>query len=119
VPPVNLGTLFMQDVSADGRLVLDGSLTVRNAVAVCTTLRETITQHRVVSIDCTAADAVDLSFIQLLIASRTSASALGNSISLAEYPDGVLLSALTRSGFHVTTDNRTEAKSFWFEGAAE
>lgn len=99
--------------------MLDGALTIRNAAAVCTTLREAIAQFPAVSIDCTAAAEVDLSFIQLLAASRVSASRSGRTVNLAACPDGPLLNALTRGGFHVTNEDPADARSFWFDGATE
>jgi ABC-type transporter Mla MlaB component len=110
--------LMTQEVAA-GRLVLDGALTMRTAEALCATLRETLSQHEGVSIDCTGAAEVDLSFIQLLIAARTTALQSDRTVSLAERPDGALLNALTRAGFRVTQEEQTgEAPAFWFEGAA-
>jgi len=108
-----------QDVSTDGRLVLDGALTIRHAGAICATLREAIAQCPAVSIDCTAAAEVDLSFIQLLAASRVSASCLGRTVTLSACPDGPLLNTLTRGGFHVTNEDPADPRSFWFDGAAE
>jgi len=93
-------------------LVLDGALTVRIAPAIGSTLLEAIRAHAVVSIDCSAATELDLSFIQLLIAARGSALRLGRLVGLAAAPDGVLLDALTPDGFRPT-----EADGFWFEGA--
>jgi ABC-type transporter Mla MlaB component len=109
----------MQDASPGGRLILDGALTIRNAAAICATLRDNIERYPVVSIDCSAAAEVDVSFVQLLLASRASATRSGRSVALAARPDGALLNALTRAGFHTTPDNRTEAQGFWFAGAAE
>ncbi len=108
----------MHDVSTDGRLVLDGALTVRNAGAIHDTLCETIMLCPIVSIDCAAADEVDLSFIQLLVAMRVSASAAGKTVTLS-HPGGALLDALTRGGFRVTHENPADAGAFWFDGAAE
>lgn len=109
----------MHDVSTDTRLVLDGALTIRNAAAIRATLLDTITSNAAVAIDATAAAEVDLSFIQLLIASRVSASSAGKSVTLASHPDGAFLDALTRGGFRVTGENSAGEPPFWFEGAAQ
>ncbi len=108
----------MQDISCEGRLILDGGLTVRNAAAIAVTLREAIIRHPVVSIDCTAADDVDVCFVQLLVAARKGASKAGNTVSLAARPSGPLLDALTRGGFQVTQPDPADPQSFWFEGAS-
>jgi anti-anti-sigma regulatory factor len=108
----------MQDVSPDTRLVLDGALTIRNAAAIRATLLDTVTSHSAITIDCTAAVEVDLSFIQLLIATGASASAAGKSVTLATRPDGAFLDALARGGFRVNSENPAGDPPFWFEGAA-
>jgi ABC-type transporter Mla MlaB component len=105
------------EFSRDGSLVLDGALTVRNAPAIGSTLLEAIRAHPVVSIDCSAATELDLSFIQLLLAARLSAVRLGRLVGLAAAPDGMLLDALTRGGFHPTEPAAGAADGFWFEGA--
>jgi anti-anti-sigma regulatory factor len=100
------------------RLLLTGALTIRTAEVACATLQETFTRHSSILIDCTGTDEVDLSFIQLLIAARASAHRLGDTVALAEHPNGALLDALTRAGFRVATENHSEnRKTFWFEGA--
>jgi ABC-type transporter Mla MlaB component len=110
---------MMQDVAVAGRLVLDGVLTMRTAEAVCTLLREAVAAQPAVSIDCTAATDVDLSFIQLLLAARVSALQSNKTVTLMAAPDGPLLGALSRAGFRVTQEDRSgQSPSFWFEGMA-
>ena len=108
----------MTDVFTDGRLVLVGALTVRDAPAICARLRETIGQHKTVSIDCSSAREIDLSFIQLLVAARTGASSTGRSVTLAGPPGGALLHTLTRGGFRVVQEDAPGAAAFWFTGAS-
>jgi ABC-type transporter Mla MlaB component len=78
--------------------VLDGSLTVRNIVAVRDILLAALTGSQVVQVDCRAADAIDLSFIQLVLAARLSASQAGKQLTLAVPADGVLHAALEQGG---------------------
>ena len=106
----------MQDVSIDGRVALSAALTVRNAGDICATLLEAIRQRDVVSIDCSAAAGVDVSFIQLLVAARNSAAKQGKLLGLTTRPDGVLLDALIRGGFRVRASDPAGSSSFWFEG---
>jgi ABC-type transporter Mla MlaB component len=108
-----------QDLSTPGHLSLDGALTMRSVEALFARLRETLAQHSEVSIDCTAAAEVDLSFIQLLVAARASAVQADKTVALAARPDGPLLQALTRAGFRVTQEDQpADSETFWFEGAA-
>lgn len=110
--------LMTQAAASAGRLVLEGALTTRTAEALCTTLRENIAHNPAVLIDCLAATEVDLSFIQLLVASRVSAAQSGKTVVLSASPDGALLTALTRAGFSVTQEAQSDtAPAFWFEGA--
>jgi anti-anti-sigma regulatory factor len=106
------------DVAAAGHLALDGALTIRTAEAVSAKLLDAIREHTCLSIDCSAAPEIDLSFIQLLIAARASALLSHRSVILATRPDGVLLDTLTRGGFRVTQeDQEDKAATFWFDGA--
>ena len=106
-----------QDAASDGRLVLEGALTIRTVDAACATLREAVTQQSSVSIDCSAADEVDLSFVQLLIAARASARLSDKTVVLAARPDGALLDALTRGGFRIVNEDQSaDGQAFWFKG---
>ncbi len=89
------------------RLSLIGPLTVRTIDEVAARLTEALARHETVLVDCAGAEAVDVSFIQLLLAARRSA---GARLGLAMPLPGPLLEALERGGFR--GDGRpTEA--FW------
>jgi ABC-type transporter Mla MlaB component len=108
----------MHDAVPAIRLAFDGALTMRTAETLCTTLREAIGQQVDVSIDCTAAGEVDLTFVQLLVAARASARRSGRTVTLAAQPEGTWLHTLTRAGFRITHEDRPgEARAYWFEGA--
>jgi STAS domain len=105
------------DVASTGHLAFDGALTIRTAEAVCAQLLDAIKQHTSLSIDCSAATEVDLSFIQLLIAARVSAGLLQHDVVLDRRPDGALLDAMTRGGFPDPQQGQGgEATAFWFGG---
>jgi hypothetical protein len=115
-----------QDPDAGIRLVMEGALTMRTADTVRATLRQAIDAPRSDSsadgsvagilIDCTAATEIDLTFIQLLIASRVSADRMNIELTLATPPAGALLDTLTRGGFQVVGDHRTGTiPGFWFD----
>jgi len=90
---------------------------MRTADALCATLREAIARHPDVSIDCSAAAEVDLTFIQLLIAARKSARQSGKAVALMARPDGALLHALTAPAF--VSSPRTNPASRRFFGSKE
>lgn len=72
-----------------------------------------------IAIDCSAATEIDLTFVQLLIATRLSALREGKAVSLTAEPNGALLDTLIRGGFRVARDAGPEAVAgFWFDGAA-
>jgi ABC-type transporter Mla MlaB component len=112
-----------QDAEAGARLVLQGALTMRTADTVHATLRDAIERPAdaaagTILIDCVAATEVDLTFIQLLIASRISAVLRGKAVALAAAPDGALLDTLTRGGFQVADESGPDnTPAFWFAGA--
>ncbi|MDB5600428.1 MAG: hypothetical protein JWN71_2472 [Xanthobacteraceae bacterium] len=77
---------------------LVGPLTVRTATQIHARLLEAIRSQPSISIDCSAATEVDLSFIQLVLAARNSAEAAGKSLSLAAPASGALLERLSQAG---------------------
>ena len=81
------------------RLSFDGPLTVRTIADRRATLLDALAGHASVHVDCTAADSVDLSFIQLLLAARCSARTAGRHFALATPPAGALRRALEQGGF--------------------
>ena len=111
----------MIQVTAGGApLVLEGALTMQTVDTMRATLREAIealsdAQASGVLVDCAGATDIDLTFIQLLIASRTSADRLGKSVAFATRPDGALLDTLVRGGFQVVPET---GDAFWFESAS-
>lgn len=112
------------DSAGTRTLVLDGALTMRTVEAVHAALRAAIepasgAASSGVTIDCSAATEIDLTFIQLLIAVRISALRLGGTLSLAARPDGALLDTLTRGGFRAARETGSdEPPTFWFDGTA-
>ena len=101
-----------QDTAAEVRLVFGGALTMHTVDTVHATLREAIERPcsptgvpvTAISIDCVAASEIDLTFIQLLIATRLSAGRRDKTVRLAAAPDGALLDTLTRGGFQVVIE---------------
>jgi ABC-type transporter Mla MlaB component len=101
------------------RLVLDGTLTIRTIEEAHSRLIEAMHDDTRLEIDCSAADDVDVSFIQLLLAARASARKRGRSVALAAPASGALLDALTRGGFLAAAGNLpAEDDAFWLKGAS-
>jgi len=81
------------------RVVLEGALTIRTIATTHATLLQALHQHPAVLVDCSAADTVDLSLIQLLLAARVAACQAGKQLGLAAPASGPLLAALHQGGF--------------------
>ncbi|HWL18233.1 MAG TPA: STAS domain-containing protein [Bradyrhizobium sp.] len=95
-----------------GRLVLDGPLTLRTVEETHAKLLEMCACHASLDIDCSAADEVDLSFVQLILAARSSARAADRTIRLAHAASGALRDTLQRGGF--LTDQAAD-QAFWLQ----
>jgi len=133
-----------KDIVAGTCLMLEGALTMRTVETVRATLRDAIVpmaeaQYGNLSIpspaiaplaiNCSAATEFDLTFVQLLVATRVSAHRLGGTVSLVSAPGGALLDTLTRGGFRVVRGaeegdtsgagdgEAPKVAAFWFEGA--
>jgi anti-anti-sigma regulatory factor len=101
------------DVAENFRLVFDGAQNFRTVEAAYARLREASARHADLDIDCGAVDEADLSFIQLLLATRESARCAGRRIRLTAPAGGVLHETLRRGGF--LGANGTDP-AFWWRG---
>jgi ABC-type transporter Mla MlaB component len=79
-------------------VVLDGALTVRTAAIVRDRLLAALAEHALVRVDCSAAESIDLSVLQLLLAARRSAAAAGKHVGLTAPAAGTLRGALEQAG---------------------
>lgn len=103
----------MHDIEpASAVLVLQGPLTVREIAAVRDRLLEALSAQQSVQIDCSRADSVDLSFIQLLLSAHKTAQQAGKRLMLAAPANGVLRAALAAGGFATAAPD-----PFWSGGA--
>jgi anti-anti-sigma regulatory factor len=64
-------------------------------------------------IDCSGVTEVDLSFVQLLLAARTSARNDGGRITLSQPASGALRDALLRGGFLTADGSHGADDGFW------
>jgi ABC-type transporter Mla MlaB component len=98
------------------RVVLDGALTLRTIETVRSKLLDMMERHQTLEIDCSAATEIDLSFIQVLLAARTSALSLGKTVALAHPASGVLRDVLQRGGLVGAVAGQTD-EAFWLQAA--
>jgi anti-anti-sigma regulatory factor len=85
---------------------LDGSLTLNRARDLHGALQEALGSGHPVVVDCADAAEVDVTFLQLLLAARRGADALGRSLSLGQPASGALRLALRRCGLDPAADPR-------------
>ncbi|CZT33271.1 STAS domain-containing protein [Rhizobium sp. 9140] len=106
--------MSVQDPMPSLPLVLPVALTIRQSRDIAETLRAAFEHSGDVVINVPEAADADLSFIQLLEASRRYAETLGRSFSLSRPAEGSLLSTLARGGF--LTDMTPQDSRFWLHG---
>ena len=97
---------------------LDGVLGIRSIEPLRRTLAEAIGSHPAVEIDCSGAESVDLSAIQLLLAARRSGQRAGNSVVLSVPLGPALESALRQGGFLASPGESAPAPDPFWLGAA-
>jgi anti-anti-sigma regulatory factor len=99
---------------APAHVALDGVLSIRSIDVVRGRLLDALAEHQAVQVDCTMAESVDLSLIQLLVAARLSARQAGKQLTLAAPAGAVLRAALVQGGFlpGEGTD-QSGADAFW------
>jgi ABC-type transporter Mla MlaB component len=97
------------------RCALDGDLTVRSAARIQGQLVDLLDRHRAIELDCAGATDIDLSFVQLVLAARKSADAIGASLTLSHPAGAVLHDAVTRAGI-LTCDAE---RAFWLNTTGE
>ncbi|OBS53528.1 hypothetical protein A8B73_05595 [Methylosinus sp. 3S-1] len=76
-----------------------GKQMIAEAPEIREALRNAFRQSLDIVIDCSLATEVDLTFIQLLIASRRTAHAIGAALQIVAQPDSTIAEALRRAGF--------------------
>jgi ABC-type transporter Mla MlaB component len=101
-------------MAADGRLVLEGELTIRTIEPIHDQLRERLAARIDFAIDVSGASPIDITFIQLALAARRSAAAAGISVTLAAPAGGALRDALARGGFLSPVAGHGGADDAWW-----
>jgi phospholipid transport system transporter-binding protein len=90
---------------------LPATQTIREAEATVQILRDALDSSDDILLDCEEIEETDLTFLQLVIAARKSATARGKSFGLTTTARGTLLAALDCAGIRPEGD-----QAFWFEG---
>ena len=111
--------IMSPDPTAAGHVPLEGALTVRNVAEIHSRLRESLRQYSTVTIDCNAATDVDLSFLQLVLSARKSATVSGKSVSLVSPATDMLSETLRRAGLlGVASASARDDQLFWLHKEA-
>jgi hypothetical protein len=100
--------------STSTTLTLPASLSIRGIAAVHDTLQKSLAGHDNIVVEIPADAQADLSFIQLMEASRISAAAQGKTITLKSPVDAGVKETLLRGGF--LTDMDQASRLFWLHG---
>jgi len=86
-------------MSSSSVVPLGGSLTIATAEATHAKLREAFGGASAITLDCSQASEIDVTFLQLMVSAQRTAARAGKTVRLAAPPDGVLAEALRRCGF--------------------
>jgi anti-anti-sigma regulatory factor len=104
----------MSAQSSEGRVQLQGSLSLRDARRLHGLLQDAISASREVQVDLREVSAVDVSIIQLIASARKSAEQRGRKLTLVTGSSGAFEATLAKAGFlggDGTCRNTDEA--FW------
>lgn len=93
----------------------DGPLTVATAETVHRRLVDAVAEGGTIVVDCDGAGAVDLSFVQLVVAARAAAQAKGATLALRSPASGPLLDALRRGGLLAEHADGSDERRFWMK----
>jgi anti-anti-sigma regulatory factor len=94
-----IGCAAMSSHPIPNLLCFEGSLRAAQSETVQRTVLDALRTHASVVIDCSKADEIDISFLQILIGATRTASAWRKDIRLASPPTGLLAETLQRCGF--------------------
>jgi two-component system chemotaxis sensor kinase CheA len=86
-------------MSSSSVVPLGGSLTIATAEATHARLREALGGASAITLDCSQASEIDVTFLQLMVSAQRSAARAGKTVHLAAPPGGALADALRRCGF--------------------
>src|SRR5262245_16464257 len=109
-----MSDLLMHELPVRDRVVLGGALTVREIKVIHARIAAGLRQSPAITLDCSGPNAVELSFIQLVLSSRKRAQASGKTLALAQGAQGPLRAALVQAGMIATADEAPAPdQAFW------
>ena len=109
-----MSDLLMHELPVRDRVLLSGALTVREIKVIHARVAAALHQYPAVTLDCSNASAVDLSFIQLVLSARKSAEGAGKKLALAQGAQGALRNALLQAGMIAQDDDApAPGQEFW------
>lgn len=97
--------------SADAPLKLTGALTIRDVTEVKKLLSDIFSTNSEITLEIAETSQVDLSFVQLIEATRAYAESCRKTLLLKAPASGALLDVLTRGGF--TDEISHDTAKFW------
>jgi hypothetical protein len=103
--------------SGNGTIKLDGVRTIRTAEQSHTVLLEAIRSVSAITLDCSQASEVDVSFVQLVLSARKTAADFGKGLKLSRPANAQLRSVLARGGF-LRADSPADELRFWLKNEA-
>jgi multidrug resistance efflux pump len=109
-----MSEFVMLDLTPTAGAVMPPVLTVREADQIQSRLLQAVREQEEVVVDCSGATEVDLSFVQLVLAARKSATAAGKKLSVIAPASGLLANVLWRAGIIAEAGGPLPAEqSFW------
>lgn len=100
-------------------LVFSGTQTVRNTDEAVEKLKELVQRGGPVVIDCSGVEEADISFVQLLLSARRTATELGRSMHLTAPAGGALLACLLSAGLLAEQRAGGGSREFWMSGGGK
>ncbi len=88
-------------------LAFEGCLTISQSESIQAALLDALQNHSAVEIDCSGAEEIDVTFLQILVSAGRTAIAWNKSLRLASPPAGLLADAISRCGFPVPASGTT------------
>src|SRR5262245_45560921 len=102
------------DTKASGRFAIDGALTIRTTADAVPRLRKQLSKRQAkLELDVSGVTEIDVSGIQLLLATRASALTAGKTLTIAQPLPETVRAVLQQGGFLAAEGGADKGDSFW------